>query len=70
MTKVSQSDRVAKMLVESRTGVCGTDFLRAYVPRYGARIHELRREGWVIVKSKCDRHVHESVQWVFEVVDR
>jgi hypothetical protein len=51
-------------------GVCGTEFLAEYVPRYSARILELRRDGWVIRRRRCDRHSHQGVQYVYEVMDR
>ena len=68
MAKRTQLDAVVMMLTRSRDGVCGTDFLRSYVPRYAARIHELRREGWVIDRRPCDRHEHGSTQWIYEAV--
>lgn len=65
-----QRDRVAAMLTTSRGGVCGTTFLRNQIPRYGARLAELRRDGWVIDRRLCDKstHYHESRQWVYDVV--
>lgn len=68
---MTQLERVERMLIEARDqGVCGTTFLRAHIPRYPARILELRREGWVIDRRPCEieTHRHESTQWVYEMV--
>ena len=42
---MTQTERVVKMLTEARDGVCGTEFYRAHLPRYAARIYDLRRDG-------------------------
>lgn len=51
--------------------VCGTDFLRAYIPRFGARIYELRQLGFVVVERPCrmGHHDHESRQTVYELAE-
>ena len=56
--KESQADRVLAMLRDSELGVCGTDFLAAYIPRFSARLLELRRAGHVIEKRKCFAYGH------------
>lgn len=59
---MSQDTRVLEML---RHGwVCGTEFLDERLPRYSARICELRKRGFVIVRQPCDnpRHRHASRQ--------
>ena len=56
--KESQSDRVLQMLRDNELGVCGTDFLKAHVPRYSARLLELRRAGHVIENRKCHAYSH------------
>lgn len=43
-------------------GVCGTEFLDLYMPRYAARVLELRGEGWQIVTQECKQHAHETKQ--------
>ena len=45
--------------------VCGTQFLDAHIPRYGARIHDLKKLGWEVQKRRCvnPQHAHRSVQW-------
>lgn len=66
----TQTERVAEMLIRAgRRGVCGTEFLKEYLPRYAARIHELRRDGWIIIRRQCDGG-HPSTQYIYEVVDR
>ena len=47
---------------------CGTDFLDVFIPRYGARIWELKREGYQITKRLCDQHRHNSRQYLYELV--
>jgi hypothetical protein len=49
--------------------VCGTVMLRWYIPRYAARIHELRAEGYEITSRTCKLHIHESPQTVYELVE-
>lgn len=62
---MSQRDRVLLMLKAGP--VCGTDFLRAYIPRYSARILELRQQGHVIIDRPCRFHDHESRQTIYEL---
>jgi hypothetical protein len=38
--------------------VCGVTFLRMGVPRYAARVHDLRSKGHVIEKVKCPYTSH------------
>lgn len=64
---MNQREKVLAML---KTGpVCGTDFLAAYVPRYSARILELRQQGHVIESRPCRNgwHQHETAQTVYEL---
>lgn len=62
---MSQTDRVAGML--RRGWVCGTEFLDERIPRYGARIFDLRRRGMLIVRRPCanptHRHVSPQDEW-------
>lgn len=52
--RLTQREEVLVMLRDGHGyGVCGTVFLQAYIPRYSARIGELRKEGWEITKRKC-----------------
>ena len=53
----TQNDLVLAML-EARGTVCGDAFLRVYVPRYAARILDLRQLGWLIEKVKCPYRDH------------
>ena len=43
---------------------CGTDFLQERIPRYGARVWDLRRAGYVIETRPCSRpdHRHRTRQ--------
>ncbi len=60
----TQADRVLQMLRESELGVCGTEFTNAYVPRYSARLKELRDAGHRIENRKCHAlsHHHRTKQ--------
>lgn len=64
---MNQRERVLMMLKAGP--VCGTDFLRVYVPRYSARILELRQQGFLIESRPCrsQSHGHQSPQTVFEL---
>lgn len=65
---MSQQDRVLWLL---RHGwVCGTTFLDEGMPRYGARIYELRRRGYLIESRTCsDRtHHHRSRQIEWRII--
>jgi hypothetical protein len=63
----TQAGRVFTML--SRGWVCGTEFLEAHLPRYGARIYDLRQDGWYVSKRQCQHpwHRHRSVQWQWRI---
>lgn len=47
--------------------VCGTAFLQMFIPRYSARINELRHDGFAITKRACQMHDHASLQYVYEL---
>ncbi len=49
--------------------VCGTTFLQMFIPRYSARINELRNEGIEISKRPCKMHGHASLQFVYELAE-
>lgn len=49
--------------------VCGTQFLDWHMPRYAARIYELRTEGHYITTRTCQLHRHESPQIVYELAE-
>ena len=40
-------------------GVCGVSFMGMYIPRYAARIYDLRQDGYVIEREWCN--VHKTV---------
>jgi hypothetical protein len=50
--------------------VCGTDLLRMFIPRYAARILELRQAGHQIETRTCrdDRHQHRNKQIEYVLV--
>lgn len=49
---------------------CGTVFLQRHIPRYAARVAELRAEGWNITTRTCENvlhhHVSRQVEYVLE----
>lgn len=47
---------------------CGTTFLEWRIPRYAARIHELRGQGYAITSEKCLFHDHETHQTVYRLL--
>lgn len=64
---MTQRDRILAAL---RMGpVCGTQFLQMFIPRYAARIHELRKDGFVIGTRPCRMHDHSSAQIVYELAE-
>jgi hypothetical protein len=72
---MTQKERVLAMLKHGP--VCGTQFLKAFIPRYAVHIHKLRQEGYSIGKRQCSQyheaHIdylrgitycgHDTVQW-------
>lgn len=64
---VRQRDRVLGALKLGPT--CGTTFLEWRIPRYGARVYELRQEGYEIVSRPCRMHRHENPQIVYELTE-
>jgi len=64
---MSQSDTVLWML--RRGWTCGSEFRDdAHIPRYSARLTELRASGWGLDRRKCTRHRHKTVQYEWRVV--
>jgi len=64
---MSQKQRILDALkLEPR---CGTTFLDWHMPRYSARVYELRAEGHDIITRPCQLHRHDSPQMVYELVD-
>jgi len=59
--KPSQEDRILSMLQLS-AWVCGTSFLKEYMPTYSQRIAGLRKKGYDIKSEKCDnlQHTHSG----------
>lgn len=55
---MTQRERILDAL--QRGPVCGTDFLRWLIPRYAARIHELRVSGEIIETTPCKLHDHKG----------
>jgi hypothetical protein len=57
---MTQRDRVLDLL--KRKPQCATDFFARYIPRIGARIYDLRREGITIETRRCQQHKHRTRQ--------
>ena len=61
-------NQTEKILSKLQMGpVCGTTFLQMFIPRYAARIHELRRAGHQIQSERCQLHDHETHQVVYRL---
>ena len=55
---MTQLERVLEALRANIDGVCGTLFLKEGIPRYAARIGELRSAGHNIIRVKCPYFYH------------
>ncbi len=64
-TRPTQRDRVLARLRQGPT--CGTEFLKMFIPRFGAAIFELRQEGYNITNEPCFKHQHYSHQTVYRL---
>jgi len=69
----SQIARVQRMLTAG--WVCGVGFLTPGdglppILRAGARMHELRRDGWLIDRRRCQApwHDHDAQMWEWRIV--
>ena len=49
-----------KIMLEDGQWVCGTEFLKEFIPEYRSRINEWRKEGVVIEARPCRQHEHRS----------
>lgn len=65
----TQHNRVLQMLDEAEA-VCSTAFLAEYIPRAGARIWDLRQEGYVIETRRCRQHKHRTRQIEYRLLSR
>jgi hypothetical protein len=63
----SQKDRILQALrLEPR---CATIFLDWRIGRAAAWVGELRQEGHDIITRRCQLHIHDNPQVVYELVD-
>lgn len=67
-SRATQVERVEAMLLQGP--VCGTQFVAAYMPRFGDAIWQLRKT-YTIDKRRCRNraHQHRSSQWEYFIVD-
>lgn len=64
---MTQKDRILQALrLEPR---CATTFLDWRIGRPAARVNELRNEGHHIITRRCQLHIHDNPQVVYELVD-
>ena len=63
----SQKETVLYMLQHNPQGVCGTRLLELHIPRYSARLNELRNGGYPIRRRPCtnEHHRHQGQQFVW-----
>lgn len=54
-------------LMQKNSGACGRDFTDEGIGRYGARISDLRADGYVIQRELCTRHAHNHRMWLYRV---
>ncbi len=68
---MNQQERILYELSDGDP-ICGTTFLNWHIPRYAARIHELRNKGHWISSERCKitYHRHRSPQTVYTLVER
>ena len=66
---MTQQERILYELSDGDP-ICGTTFLNWHIPRYAARIHELRAKGYHITSKRCriSYHRHQSPQTVYPLV--
>jgi hypothetical protein len=65
---MNQKDRILAAL---KLGpVCGAQMASWYIARYGARIAELRDEGYEITRRPCQLHDwHQTNQFLYELTE-
>ena len=64
MGRPTQQERVLAQLRHEPT--CGTEFLEMHIPRYAARILELRQTH-TITNESCWKHRHYSRQTIYRL---
>jgi hypothetical protein len=67
---MNQHDFVLATLKQNKA-VCGTFFLDEHIPRYAARVGELRAQGHNIVTRSCEHpwHSHNTRQIEYVLLD-
>lgn len=65
-SRPTQRDRVLAVLL-ANDEVCGSELYAMYIPRFGAHLHRLRKQGYLWSKRPCDRHDHEGTQWLYNL---
>lgn len=65
----TQKQRVLQLLLENDE-VCGhaVFYGRERIPRFGAHLDRLKRDGYVWTKRPCDQHDHEGTGWLYRLV--
>lgn len=70
---MNQMEKTRYLLQTSPDGVCHNEFMKNYIPRFGALIWKLRHEeGWIIEKTRCkdEEHNHQSAQYTYIYMGR
>jgi hypothetical protein len=66
---MSQRLRILDGLRRARPGwVCGVVWLAAYMPRYAAVVHVLRKAGYQINSEPCDEHNHTGAISKYQLI--
>ena len=61
---------VLHLIRRSEAGACGRDFMEHNIARYGARVLELRKAGYLIERSLCRKpgHNHQNRVEVYRLL--
>ena len=51
---------IIKQMLETNNWICGTEFLKNFIPEFRSRVNELRKEGLVIETRICQTHNHRG----------
>ena len=68
----TQKEQVLQALMLRPGGVCGTQFLEGRIPRYAARILDLKHDGHWIDRVSCpySLHTHPSAVATYKLIQQ
>ena len=56
---MTQIEKIKEILANNEW-VCGTEFMKEYIPEYRSRINEIRKRGFIVEAQKCKIHSHRG----------